>query len=784
MIRIAQIGTFDLDNLGDLLFPYVFDLIVCDLAKKLAIEIDIKCFSPVGRSESLFYKDQIESYPISKFMAIDQESPFDLIFIGGGDIVRDDDSSLYSIYNKSELNLTFSSLFSPSEDIKKRIVLLSPGVPFDIQPDFKVFLKNTFLRVIQASSRDKQSLEKIKSILPKDVYTEVIPDLVFSLPRYFSYKQAQEVSQKLLMQFEIQGNNYICFQSHANYCPDPVATSKYLLDLEKATNLRVVLLEIGKCLGDDNLLENLHAIGGFVYIKNRLSHSPISLIDKVAIIGGAKAFIGSSLHGNILAISYGIPQFCIASELLKIEVLREVKQISNCYKNFQVLIENHQDVLGLIKNHDYKTNLIMETNFHDKTKGFISKAIATCFESKFRDTSSFSPEIDHLFKLSHKRYLSDIWRLSEEKTYLRNRVSILNISLNEQNAQIEAIYSSTSWRLITILRKLIAKAPRLSLVIRKLIQLAFRLLHKLSLIDHHTSAPKIEYAMQVPFSYQVDSTQDNPSLAVICHLFYHKMCEDYKVYLSNIPLNFDIYITTDTEDKKAYIEKSFSGWQRGKVEVRLAVNQGRDIAPKLIACHDIYSAYEYILHIHSKNSPYSSMHSGWRDYILDTLLGSPKTVSSIFEAFRLNSNLGIIAPQHFKTLKLGIGWGRNFKIAQKLARRMGFDISRKAPIDFPSGSMFWARSAALLPLLNCSLSLQDFPKERGQKDGTTAHSIERLYFLICEKAGFSWIKVAPNLLKGDDLGSVMEIDSQVKLNNFFDEYSIKLLNKQSPSALT
>lgn len=784
MIRIAQVGTFDLDNLGDLLFPYVFNLIICDIAKKFSIEIDIKCFSPVGSSESLFYSDQIKSYPLSKFIEIDQESPFDLIFIGGGDIVRDDDSSLYPIYNKSELDLTFSSLFSLSEDSRRRIVLLSPGTPFDIQQEFKVFLKNTFLRVIQASTRDKQSLKKIKNILPEDAYTEVIPDLVFSLPSYFSCKRAQVNSQELLMQFGIQAGNYICFQSHPNYCPDPSETVRYLLALEKITKLRVVLLEIGKCLGDDILLEKLHTIGGFAYIKNRMNHSPISLMDKVAVIVAAKAFIGSSLHGNILAISYGIPQFCIASELLKIEVLREARPNTNCYKNLSALIENHQDVLNLINNHDYEDNLIQEAGFHDKTKNFISKAITYCFESKSIKMSSFSPEIDHLFKICHKRYLKDTWQLSEETAYLKDCVSNLNTSLNERNTQIEAIFSSTSWRLLTVLKNLIAKAPHLSFVIQKLIQLTYRLLSKLSLIEHHNFTPKIEYAMQVPFSYDIDSTQKSPSLAVICHLFYHQMCEDYKVYLSNIPFNFDIYITTDTEVKKAYIEKSFSDWLKGKVEVRVTVNRGRDIAPKLLTCSDVYPAYEYILHIHSKNSPYSPMHAGWRNYILDTLLGSPRTVSSVFEAFRLNSNLGIIAPRHFKTLKLGISWGRNFKMAQKLAGRMGFDISRKAPIDFPSGSMFWARTAALMPLLNCSLSLQDFPKEKGQKDGTTAHSIERLYFLISEKAGFSWIKISPNILTGDDLGNVVEIDSQIKLNSFFDEYNIKLLNKHSLSALT
>lgn len=775
MIRIAQIGTFDLDNLGDLLFPYVFNLIVCDLAKSFSIEIDIKLFSPVGSAEPLFYTDQLKSYPLNAFISIDKNSPFDLIFIGGGDIIRDDDFSLNSIYNKSELDLTFSKLFSISEDIKKRIVLLSPGVPFNIQPDFEIFLKNSFLRVVQASTRDKQSLEKIESLLPKDAHPEVIPDLVFSLPVYFSHKQAKVISQKLLMQFEIQSGNYICFQSHANYCPDPTETVQYLLALEKATNLRVVLLEIGKCLGDDDLLEKLHEIGGFAYIKNRLNHLPVSLIDKVAIIVGAKAFIGSSLHGNILAISYGIPQFCIASELSKFKVLREANADSNCYKNLVDLIENQQDVLSLIKNFDYQPDSIQVMNRHNKTKNYISKALATCFKNKFSELSSFSSEIDRVFKLSHTRYLKDVSQLSAEREYLTDCNSKLSSLLHERNAQIEAIYSSASWRLLTFFRKLIEKAPRLSFAIRKLISLTYTSLLRLSLIDHPNFLPKIEYAMKVPFAYQVDCSKDNLSIAIICHLFYHQMSEDYKAYLSNIPYGFDLYITTDTEDKKAYIEKSFSNWQKGKVEVKVTVNQGRDIAPKLIACRDVYFAYEFILHIHSKYSPYTNLHNGWRNYILETLLGSPKTVSSIFEAFRLNSDLGIIAPQHFKNLKLGIGWDRNFKIARKLARRMGFDIKRKALIDFPSGSMFWARSAALLPLLNCNLSLHDFQTEKGQKDGTTAHSIERLYFLVCEKAGYSWFKITPTKFTNDELEGVVEIESKNKLNEFFDKYNINLL---------
>jgi hypothetical protein len=259
-------------------------------------------------------------------------------------------------------------------------------------------------------------------------------------------------------------------------------------------------------------------------------------------------------------------------------------------------------------------------------------------------------------------------------------------------------------------------------------------------------------------------------------MFFDDMAEEFKRYLSNIPFGFDLYVTTDTEEKRRNIGEVFAAWQRGKVEVRVSPNRGRDIAPKLVACRDVYDSHEYVLHLHTKSSPHARNLAGWRRYLLETLIGSPAIVASVFAAFQKSPALGMLAPQHFEGIRPGIGWGRNFPYARSLARRLGLDIDIGRMIDFPSGSMFWARSAALAPILNMGLSLDDFPIEEGQQDGTLAHVIERLYFHVCEAAGYDWIKIArPELLR-HSRRRVVGAQTPEALSEFIATHRVRLLD--------
>ena len=280
-------------------------------------------------------------------------------------------------------------------------------------------------------------------------------------------------------------------------------------------------------------------------------------------------------------------------------------------------------------------------------------------------------------------------------------------------------------------------------------------------------------SLAVPFGYPPSLLAAPPHIAVICHLHHAELGAEVLSYLRNIPFTADLFVSTDTERKRCDLTALFASWKQGEVEVRMMPNRGRDIAPKLIGFRDVHDHYEFVLHLHSKRSLHADFLAPWRGYIYETLLGSTAIVRSAFEAFARLPRLGMLAPQHFEPTRRWLDWNGNFEIARALATRMGIALRPDAALDFPSGSMFWARSAALRPVLDLNLSFEDFPGEFGQQDHTPAHALERLYFHVCERAGYSWLKIAdPALLF--DIRAVIRMDNPQDLLRFQSEHGATL----------
>jgi O-antigen biosynthesis protein len=284
-----------------------------------------------------------------------------------------------------------------------------------------------------------------------------------------------------------------------------------------------------------------------------------------------------------------------------------------------------------------------------------------------------------------------------------------------------------------------------------------------------------DYSMAVPFYFEnANPSPERIRIAVVCHMFHPELSSEFREALANIPGQVNVTLSTDTDEKRIEISRVFNDWKNGSVDVRVVANRGRDIGPKLTAYNDVYGCHDLVLFVHSKRNIHLVDGSDWRRYLLHTLVGSPAIVGSILEAFHRDPLLGIVMPQHWAPIRSWVDWSNVFVDARNLARRMGVQLSPAHVIDFPSGSMFWARPAALRPILDLRLQMSDFPDEAGRVDGTPAHAVERLFLFACEVAGYRWAKICdPNETIYPE--AVIPIDTSLTLDAYYLRYGYRLL---------
>ncbi|NMJ41492.1 hypothetical protein GWK16_09590 [Roseomonas sp. JC162] len=260
------------------------------------------------------------------------------------------------------------------------------------------------------------------------------------------------------------------------------------------------------------------------------------------------------------------------------------------------------------------------------------------------------------------------------------------------------------------------------------------------LVSARRLPPHLCRGLALPLGYDVGARRW-PRIAVLAHLYYAELGAEFRQYLDNIPFPADLFVTTDTAAKRAALEACFAGWQPGPVEIRVVPNRGRDVAPRLVGLADVHARYELCLHLHGKRSLHWDRGEWWRRDMMDNLLGTPAMALGAVEAFLRAPRLGIVMPRTWPPVVNAMDWGRDIGRVQALAARMGFEVRPSDVLEFPAGSMFWSRSAALRPLLDLRLAVEDFEVEDGLPRGSVAHAIERLMLHVCETAGYHWLRV-------------------------------------------
>ena len=219
------------------------------------------------------------------------------------------------------------------------------------------------------------------------------------------------------------------------------------------------------------------------------------------------------------------------------------------------------------------------------------------------------------------------------------------------------------------------------------------------------------------------------------HFHYPDLLENLLHRLRRNASAADLFITTTSEAKSAEIGGILRA-QDAKARVIVVPNRGRDIGPLLIHFRDV-EGYDIVGHVHGKLSPQISATEGdnWRDFLWDHLIGgSTPMMDVIAAAFAADPKLGLIFPEDPNLNH----WDMNHSLAQELAGR----LDRKHPLpphfEFSKGNMFWARPAALRPLVDLGWDWGDFPVEPVATDGTVLHTLERLIPFSAEHASFGF----------------------------------------------
>ena len=232
-------------------------------------------------------------------------------------------------------------------------------------------------------------------------------------------------------------------------------------------------------------------------------------------------------------------------------------------------------------------------------------------------------------------------------------------------------------------------------------------------------------------------------IAIHIHFFYNDLLMEIINKINSVPMKYDLYISTISEDKKLFAEKCLKNSNANKYEIRIFENKGRDVYPFITQLKKQFKNYKYICHIHTKKSVHNVfLGKSWREYIYENLIGSREIISEILYDFEKNEELGFIFPEayydliryiyDFNNLNLALHY-HNKKYMNNILKKLSSKYKIGEKLIFPVGNMFWAKTKAIYQIFYLRFK---FPKESGQDNKTIMHAIERIWLYLVKLNGY------------------------------------------------
>jgi polysaccharide pyruvyl transferase WcaK-like protein len=277
--KILLFGTFDVDNYGDLLFPVVANWRIGE---------NLVAISPTANKPSFNLASDIV---FSSFKNLLQFKPSTII-VGGGNILHFEYSSVfpYQTFPLSYAGLQFYPLVL-KRHYQSKILYNAPSIVYsDLTFFTRIFFRLCFSSADYLSFRDQKSVRTARSLFDEQVF--FVPDTAFDISRVWPKSP----------QFRPTPKEYLIIHVNQRYGGLASDIAIALDSIHLQTNFEIVFLPIGPCHGDISYAKK---ISGLMRSKSVVVEE-LELYRFAQYIANSEMYLGSSMHGFITALSYGV----------------------------------------------------------------------------------------------------------------------------------------------------------------------------------------------------------------------------------------------------------------------------------------------------------------------------------------------------------------------------------------------------------------------------------------------------------------------------------------------